>query len=537
MKKKASHLFPIFLLIIGINSCGVFIQNNGIKNYQLEEKLANSKELNDYQYDFLYLDKLLVEGFPNLNRIFPDTERENQKAKILASLSQDHTNDQDFLFHSRRYLSNVHNQHTTINLKTEPENIYPYIIHIEHDNWFLYSIDKSQDSLFIGQKIEKINDVPTNEIEEQLIQFTFGENKINQQFELRKQQLYNQPYYLKAIGVTEDLTQALQLTFSDHSALKLMTTNPESVNWYKTRVPSDEITRWKDETYFYKIYPEQDFGYLQFNKCHDKIEILESIESYVKPWLRPMAKGYVKRQFKKENPAEQIAYYYNKDYPIFKDFIWEFVDSLNSSRINHLIIDLRNNPGGNLTLGAQLIYFLTASSGVKGLTEYVYTSDLSEHYFTDIYEELNKQDPNGLAKKQLVVTEYPDSLFSDVLDSASAYYISPNRPVYKGKVFVLSNYRTGSAAALLTTLLQDNEIGTVIGTSVGNNPTGATGYTPLKLPKTKADISIATFYQERPQKDMGEIQIPDYWVEYTMKDLATGRDPYLDKVNELINNN
>ena len=45
--------------------------------------------------------------------------------------------------------------------------------------------------------------------------------------------------------------------------------------------------------------------------------------------------------------------------------------------------------------------------------------------------------------------------------------------------------------------LQDNGIATVIGTSVGNNPTGATTYVPYKLPKTKANVSIAITYKEQ----------------------------------------
>ena len=60
-----------------------------------------------------------------------------------------------------------------------------------------------------------------------------------------------------------------------------------------------------------------DLAYFQFNKCHDKIDILEGIESYVKPWLQPLARAFVKRQFKKEKPSKLIASYYNPEYPVF----------------------------------------------------------------------------------------------------------------------------------------------------------------------------------------------------------------------------
>lgn len=99
---------------------------------------------------------------------------------------------------------------------------------------------------------------------------------------------------------------------------------------------------------------------------------------------------------------------------------------------------------------------------------------------------------------------------------------------------MISDCRTGSAAALLTTLLQDNNIAKIVGTSVGNNPTGATTFTPMKLPKTKANISIATTFRKRPNIEKGKIQIPDYWIEYNFSDLITGKDPYLDKIIELL---
>ena len=63
----------------------------------------------------------------------------------------------------------------------------------------------------------------------------------------------------------------------------------------------------------------------------------------------------------------------------------------------------------------------------------------------------------------------------------SPYHIPWDRSVFKGKIIVLANSGTGSAAALITTILKDNNIATIIGTSVGNNPIGATNYQPFRL--------------------------------------------------------
>ncbi len=523
------------VLIIGLlfNSCGVFLQKTGIKNYSLKEKISK-KEHNDYQYDFIYLTHLLEIGFPEIDNKFPKDERVKQKNKILKSLSGENLTNKDFILQTRKYLSNFHNQHTSISLKSNFKEIYPFNIHISYNKWFLFNVDKKQDSLKIGKEITKINDIEINDIENRLAQFTFAENKINQQYELRNWSFYNKPEFLKEINVIKGLSEKIKIIFTDNSTIYLSPVSKTELDLYKIKIPPNEITKRQNKTYTYEIYPNQDFGYLQFNKCHDKIDILEGIESYVKPWLQPIARGYVKRQFRKEKPSKQIAPYYNPEYPVFKDFVWELVFSLNTNNIKNLIIDLRNNPGGNLTLGIQLMYFLTNETDLIGFYRYAYTSDIFKNYFPSEYRELEVLYPNGVPANKLVLTKENNNLFNEILNSNSKYYISKNRPVFKGNVYIISNYRTGSAAAMLTTLFQDNNIGTIIGTSVGNNPTGATTHTPMKLPKTKASISIATTHQERPNKKKGGIQIPDYWIEYSINDLVTGKDPYLEKALELI---
>tara|TARA_B100000809_G_scaffold57208_1_gene53272 strand:+ start:146 stop:2002 length:1857 start_codon:yes stop_codon:yes gene_type:complete len=533
MKPKRRNI--LILIIIGLifNSCGIFLQNSGVKNYSLKEKI-NKKEYNDYQYDFVYLTHLLEVGFPNIENVFPKKDREKQKNNIIKSLSNDTLKNKDFILQTRKYLSNFHNQHTNIYLKSSFKKVYPFSIYISNNKWNLLNIDRKQDSLLIGKEITKLNDIDISDIENRLLQFTFAENKINQQYELRSWQFYNTPEYLKEINVIKGLSEKIKITLIDNSTIYLSPVSNTKLDLYKIKIPSNEITKWQNKTYTYDIYPKQGFGYLQFNKCHDKIDILDGIESYVKPWLQPVARNYVKRQFKKEKPSKQITPYYNPEYPIFKDFVWELIDSLNNKKIQNLVIDLRNNPGGNLTLGIQLLYFLTDQEGLKGFSDFAYTSDIYKSYFPSEYSELEKKYPNGFSKNKLVLNKNSDNLFYEITNRKSKYYVPENRPVFKGKVFVISNYRTGSAAAMLTTLFQDNNIGTIIGTSVGNNPTGATTYTPMKLPKTKASISIATTYQERPNKEKGKIQIPDYWVEYSIEDLILGKDPYLEKIKELI---
>ena len=177
---------------------------------------------------------------------------------------------------------------------------------------------------------------------------------------------------------------------------------------------------------------------------------------------------------------------------------------------------------------------------MKNFKEYIYTSKIYKNYYKkefrkfekDYFQKFGKSVPDN----KLVQSNFKDkNLFSEISDKKSAYYVSPDRPIFKGKVFILADYNTGSAAALLTTLAQDNKIATIIGTSVGNNPIGATTWTPLKLPRTKTKVSIALEYMERPNKKLGPVQMPDYWVEYSVNDLFKGNDPFLQKAIDLIN--
>jgi hypothetical protein len=524
----------LLLIILNTCSCGVFLQSTGVKNYKFKNKISN-ENLNKYQYDFIYLTKLLEEGFPLIDSVFPESLREKEKVQILKSLSSEDLKDAEFALQVRKYLSNFKNQHTWISLVSTVEKVYPFITFVSGNDWYLLNIDRRYDSLFIGKKIAKMNNIEIGEVERRLIDFTFAENKISQQQEVNGLQIYNKPLFLKDIGIIKSDFEDLKLTFEDSSSLNLTSTGTkEKIPVYAVALKSNIVTRPKSATYTSHTYKIDNYAYFQFNRLHDQVDVLDVIGSYVKPWLQPVAKSYVKSQFKKKKPAKRFARYHNSEYPVFQEFAKELVDSLNYHNIDNLIIDLRYSGGGNLMLGLQLMYFLTEQTDLKGFSDYAYTSDIYKKYFPSEYKELMDNYGNNLRDNALVLTTENTDLFNDIKDSTSVYHVTSNRPVYKGDVYVLANQNTASASALLTTLLQDNNMAIIIGTSVGNNPIGATSYAPMKLPKTKANISIAPNYMIRPTPSKGKYLVPDYLVEYQIDDLLNGKDPYLEKVFELI---
>jgi hypothetical protein len=531
-----TKVFFSLIVLFSLASCELLIKS-GTKNYSPKVEIR-SEGLNDYQHDFLYLSSLIEEGFPQIDSVFPIEKRQLQKQEILLKLleAQNHSS---FMIQARKYLSNLKNQHTAIFLSDNSGNrkLYPFAVSILSNKWYLTHISKKYDSVNIGKKVLKINGVLTDEVEKRLADYTSEENKICLQQSIAKLELYNQPQYLKEIGVIDDLQENVHLLFEDNSEITISSVIAnQRLDLHVLPFKVDQISKYQNETYFYKLYPEKKFGYLQFNKCHDNIDIIESVGNYVQPWLQPLARAYVKSELKKEKPMKQLAGKNNLKHPVFRDFVWKLVDSLNINKIENLVIDLRNNPGGNLTLGVQLLYFLTSRDTLKGFTEYTYTSDMYEYYFQKEIRELERRHTSGVPRNQLIVSKGGDNLFREVSDKKSVYFISKNRPIFNGNIYILSNFNTGSAAALLTTLFQDNGIGTVIGTSVGNNPTGASGFTPMNLPRTKAELHIANSFLKRPNELMGKVQIPDIWVEYSLPDLLRGNDPYMEVVKKLIKN-
>src|SRR5690554_5376245 len=211
----------LFLLLISLlfSSCGVFLQKTGVKNYTPKEKITQ-KGLNNYQYDFLYLTKLVEEGYPQLDSVFPKDKRQEQADQILSTLAIV-DNNTDFILQARSYLSNLKNQHTNISLSQEFKLVYPYVIYISSDDWYLLNVSKQFDSLEIGKKIIEINGFKTKEIESRLIDYTFAENKINQQYEIDALQLYNKTQYLRQIGVFKEDSDVLKLKFEDYSEIEL----------------------------------------------------------------------------------------------------------------------------------------------------------------------------------------------------------------------------------------------------------------------------------------------------------------------------
>jgi hypothetical protein len=514
--------------------------NQGFKEYKSDIKKSEEfRYANKYQKDLLFLNDLCENSFPDIESTFPERLRIEIVDSLLELVSLPISENQ-FNGYLRYYLSHYNNQHTTIT-GLQSKNFFPYSLFPSMDNWYLSNINRGYDSSLIGLKVTRFNNEPIEDIENKLFNYVFAENYVSKRNEIFE--FTRRPDLLKQFGVINQ-TDSIQITFENNESIWVKSVNKsEDIKFYRKENTQNPVTKYSDKNYYMSYYPLENFAYFQFNHCFDLIDAREPMSDYVKPWIVPFAKLYLNRLVKKKKiPTNDVGFKLDSDRPIFKDFLAQTFDSLKILGIDNLIIDLRNNGGGSSMLCLQLLYHLTDRENIKDFSKYFYMSDANKQLnkkeykdFVKSYQLANQKLPEN-GKLYLYELENCDSLiFKQIINVKSPYYIPKDRSVFKGKIIVLANSGTGSAAALFTTILMDNNIATIIGTSVRNNPIGATNYQPFKLPVSKLTGSVATGHLIRPKPENGIIFEPHYWIENSVSDIIKGNDKYFEKALDLIN--
>lgn len=534
-------LIFLITIILSCTSCGAFLQTQATKNFKDPvTQTRDYKSLNKYQQDFVYLKTICEKYFPNADSSFPKEERIAAESEILKKLGKSGLTDLDFRLHLKSYLSHFDNQHTYISLSgVTITGIFPFIPFNKDSAWYILNLTRGYDPDFLGKKITAFNDIKTEDYEQQLFEFVSAENKTS-----KRKSILNWWYrptlheFIKGGKI-----DSVKLTIENGQSIWLKKVTSGKLDWQiqDKDFPAHPVTRYKNRLYDYQIIDSLNLTYFQFHECYDKIEIKEGIKTYVRPWVRPMANMYVNIQTNKKKPSKRLKKYFDPERPIFHEYINKMIEESNTKDISKLVIDLRNNNGGSEMICLQLVYHLTENENLKDFSVYIQNSDFYKHYFKEDYTEkvnlYRKENGTEPKKDSLFFAGFSNSdksLFDKITDPKSPYYIPKNRPVFKGKIVIIADHSTHSAGALFTALLQDNDIGSVIGTEVSNNPTGPTTWTPFKLPNSKIKASISTQYLVRPDPRKAEKFTPDIQLEKSLEDLFKGKDPLFEKAIELL---
>ncbi len=195
-----------------------------------------------------------------------------------------------------------------------------------------------------------------------------------------------------------------------------------------------------------------------------------------------------------------------------------FLEELTNRGIKNLIVDLRNNDGGSLeTCGLLLSYFMDSPFL---LSEYNYVKKIRDfHYFAycsnldPVYSDLS--------------SGYRFEHWKDGYRSINTDTVYPN-PIdrFSGKLYVLANESSISAATLFANMVQKHKLGVVVGRETGSvcAQMNATKFANLMLPNSRIEVIIPlikTVFDSSSSADCyGRGVIPDYPIGISLEELT-----------------
>ena len=212
--------------------------------------------------------------------------------------------------------------------------------------------------------------------------------------------------------------------------------------------------------------------------------------------------------------------FWNGDFD-WKGFIERSFATLAQDKIPHLILDLRQNEGGDDAIGRALMaHLLTATYTLSAMrSESAYERvpyDLAR--FLDTWE-FSFFDRTGQ------VTRGPGRNW--LLADAAPPRIDPVAQPYRGKVVLLTGPRMSSAGYLIARDLKAARAATLIGRETGGNLRGLNGgqLTWMLLPTSgvSVDIPLLAHLSKTGRPDRGVL--PDIAVRTRLEDVAAGIDP------------
>lgn len=196
------------------------------------------------------------------------------------------------------------------------------------------------------------------------------------------------------------------------------------------------------------------------------------------------------------------------DFNGFKDFLDETFKDINNRGIKELIIDLRQNGGGNSSLGDLLVEYIydgNYKSGAK--MDLKVSQELIDYY----------QENNYLSEDEL-------NTFKEMIGERYSFNPSATRsfmenPVFDGDTYFLIGKNTFSSAVMLSATVKDYNMGYLIGEETGGLATHYGDIYSFTLPNTKLAVGVSHKYFVRPNGlDTGKGVLPDYYEKDINKD-------------------
>jgi hypothetical protein len=491
-------------------------------------------EGNKYEKDAHYLGALIRHSYPRLADKISPAAYDSALAELLLRCKTV-PDERAFNLELQRFLAKLKDGHTKATLVRywdKGEDRYSVRFFNEGGRFVLSNIHRSVDSSLIGSRIKYVNGVSIETVVSRIRQLESSENEHFALFRFNGKEQF--PAYWQALGLVKNTQEPLVLGIERPDGQQVQATvRPSPVlQFYKEKYAASQypFTNRQNDGFSYKILEPEKIAYLQMNTCLDYVAYKSEIKNYTNVLTKPIALAFLKKR--------------SKNARNFGLVLQSMFREIHEKNIQTLVLDLRNNTGGDERLGKQLIWYLTERKDLRGFQDYYQISNMLRkvakvdyHKYDRLHRDLYGRPlpTDTLINISAALLKNP-AYFDDLEKEGSPFLIDRSLPKFKGKVYVLIGPKTFSAAQYLATSLKDNDLATIVGLPLGNQPSSQTGASMLKLPYTKTLVSLSFLYGERPDRSKNEEDslYPDVRVERTFYGVRAGRDEAFEWVREHV---
>ena len=377
----------------------------------------------------------------------------------------------------------IQNGHTFFHLNPEQrgkELLTPgFSIYKDKGQFYVRSVEDREYSEIIGQRIISINDVPVEQVFQKLL--VYHERDGNNMTQPTEELLFSFP-------------RKYALEYGDADSTLIEVGQNDSYKKIKLpNVPYGKEVRKTDELF--------DAGGVHFT-IKDSMAVL-TIETFN---ATPLKKDGYKAKLK------------------------TFFNRLEKDEIKHLAIDVRNNGGGH-------------TDSVEELISYLYNQPFT--FYKDVYQNHKRWDPSIIPE----INSYPSSSGWALKKGEDGYFrasvgadgtkrIRPKKNTFGGKLYILINGSSLSAAAEFASFMKDHRKTIFIGDEAGGNKVQNTsGYhLIIGLPNAKIVVAIPIILWKMNvsfENDGHGIK-PDHWIQNSIEEEINNEDAVLDFAFELM---
>ena len=447
------------------------------------EEVESSREYvngNVFQKDLLLYSKTFELSHP----YYADKKHVRELKKETKKLYKDFAEIDDiktFRCGLQALTSHLNDGHSQVASGLSQELIYPiYIMFDTKDSGYLLAVEDDYKEA-LGKRITMVNGNPISDLMARGQKLISGDNEIFKNSQL-SQQLQLKDFW-EMCGYYDD---EIVLIFEDNTSVTIPASTGKGLGIEQLDMVFDSPTVLKEVPFCYEVFDSLSICYLQFNMCYDSLNY---------PQLGQR----------------------------FDDFVEEMMAEIEDKSIQTLVVDVRNNGGGNSGLCDLLLSYLTDYDKMKNMGCKVRMSELLLKHQPNLSGlELN----DGTKPDFGYMFDYWEIKRENPEEAASAHRINHNpEKIFKGNVIFISGRGTFSSAGLLLTLARDNNIGTIIGETSGHRPSHYGDVLRFNLPNTDTNATVSCRYFTRPDKKLNsEIElVPD--VVLNLSDYTMEKDP------------